>query len=68
MKNDPLDEIFARHGISDPRTFLEENGSNEEVMTSVSAEVLTRGSVFLMLGRVISRKEVERRASKLKYG
>ena len=67
MRDSTLEAVFARHGISDPRKFLDETADNEEVTRSVAAEVQARGSVFLILGKVVKRSDLVLRAAKLKY-
>ena len=53
VKNDPVQEVFRRHGIDDPTVFLEEHRKEAGVKFSPSVHVLVRGDAFLMLKRLI---------------
>ena len=66
VKNDPIQEVFRRHGIDDPATFLEEHRKDAGVRPSPSVQVLVRGNIFLMLNRVISLSTLKTQRKRLK--
>ena len=67
VKNDPVQEVFRRHGIDDPTVFLEEHRKEAGVKFSPSVQVLVRGDAFLMLKRLSSLNTLKTRQKCLKH-
>ena len=62
-----LNSILSRHGITDPFKYLEVRGKNAAVGPSSSPDVRARGSIQLMKKQKVSRSEVDKKLSELKY-
>lgn len=62
----PLGAVLHRHGVTDPEALLVEKGMSADVACSADPDVLIRGNVQLMKGRVISAREVDARLAMLK--
>lgn len=67
VTTDPLAEVLNRHGISDAETYLDEKGRTAGVSTSPDPDVVVRGSVQLMKKCLITREDVARGFSRLRF-
>lgn len=62
----PIQQYLERRGITDPGEYLNSFDENAEVVSSGNPFVWLRGSIYLMLGRVVSRKTVDAEFAKLR--
>jgi len=60
-------ELLKSQGIENAESFLAEASDNPEIGYVDQPEVATRGSIHLMLGRIVSIKEVMKRLSALRH-
>jgi hypothetical protein len=67
LRSGGLSAILTRRGITDPFVYLEMHGKSARVMPSTAPDVRVRGSVQLMKKQKISRSEVDKQLSALKY-
>ena len=59
-------KLLHDRGIDDPDAYLEE-ASDERIETGDRTDFTIKGSVHLMLGRVITRREIEERLERLRH-
>lgn len=63
----PLKAVLARHGINDPMAYLlSEEGENPQHSRRRHPDVTMRGSVYMMLDRVLDTDTVSKRLAKLR--